>query len=109
MFVSLTHVFAVAQNADAPTPDPRKSTSIVRGQTSDWFGVVYREVLAQGALLHEAESHGGGAAPGTTTHPKAAGSSTPRHRAPATRTSYTESINDAQRVVCSEAEGGDCE
>lgn len=77
---------------------------------SDWFGILYREVLPQGVLLQE----------DTRTKPtaqvKAAATSTPRlawqhiKQRPWTRAPYTESIYDAQRVVCAdEAIGGECE
>lgn len=72
---------------------------------SDWFGIVYREVLAQGAVL------GGERAPGGSTGAagKAQEGTGPGAQASWTRPPYTESVYDAQGVVCSEEGGGECE
>ena len=95
---------------------------------SDWFGIIYREVLPQGVLLQEEQEEDGGKVaplPAAPFNERAAGASTPRlagrrqqqrpgPRRPSsstfTRMPYAEAIFDAERVVCAdEGVGGECE
>lgn len=80
---------------------------------SDWYGVVYREVLPQGQLKAEprrAQAHLTKAAGSTLSSPR---SPPPHHHPVSTRMPYTESIYDAQQVVCAsdgwEQRAGECE
>lgn len=76
---------------------------------SDWFGIVYREVVPQSALRTAAD----GKEEAVKQHQVTARlprSGQPRPHTPvSTRMAYTESIYDAQRVVCAAEEDGDCE
>lgn len=94
---------------------------------SDWFGIIYREVLPQGALLQEEQKEDGGgkALPANSFKQQAAGASTPhlpwqqQQRRPSprrpsssmsTRVPYAESVFDAARMMCADEEvGGECE
>lgn len=75
---------------------------------SDRFGIVYREVLPQAALLDRGAD---GAETAAVTRPRPGQGATRQAAASAssTRMPYTESIYDAQRVVCAGPEDGECE
>lgn len=80
---------------------------------SDWFGIAYREILSQGRIQDEAkEQSQRTAAAASSSLPRSPPSPLP-HQPIATRMPYTESIYDAQRVVCASDEksndSGECE